>query len=83
MGRGGSMIRFSALRPEGSNPALAARSLNLEQVAASSSPTMLCIAIASAPPRRESTLLTLACTRKKGDIKDQLYCTIERLEINS
>ena len=43
---------------------------------ASSSPTMLCITIASAQPRRESALLSLACIRKKGDIKYQLYCIV-------
>ena len=59
--------RFDAFRPKGrgSNPALAAW--------ANSSLTMLCITIASTPPRRESALLSLACIRKKGDIKDQLH----------
>jgi len=38
---------------------------------------MLYITIASAPPRREIALLSLACIRKKGDIKDQLYCYTE------
>src|SRR6218665_586774 len=37
---------------------------------------MLCITIASAPPRREIALLSLACIRKKGDIKDELYCIV-------
>jgi len=37
---------------------------------------MLCITIASAQPRRESALLSLACIRKKGDIKYQLYCIV-------
>src|SRR6218665_1969869 len=37
---------------------------------------MLCITIAYAPPRRESSLLSLACIRKKGYIKDQLYCIV-------
>jgi len=37
---------------------------------------MLCITIASAPPRRESALLNLACTRMKGNIKHQLCCLI-------
>src|SRR6218665_1742562 len=35
---------------------------------------MLCITISFAPPRRE--LLSLACIRKKGDIKNQLYCSV-------
>jgi len=32
---------------------------------------MLCITIASAPPRRESAFLSLTCIREEGDIKDQ------------
>src|SRR6218665_547407 len=31
---------------------------------------------ASAPPRRQSALLILTCTRKKGNIKHQLNCLI-------
>jgi len=38
------------------------------------SKTVSTITIASAPPRRESALLNLARTRKKDDIKDQMYC---------
>ena len=32
--------------------------------------------IASAPPRHESALLSLTCIRKKGNIKDKLYCIV-------
>src|SRR6218665_2441989 len=37
---------------------------------------MLCNSIASAPPRRVTALLSLACILKKGEIKDVLYCTV-------
>src|SRR6218665_3115798 len=37
----------------------------------------LFITIASAPPRRESALLSLAYIRTKGDIKDQLFCIVK------
>ena len=39
----------------------------------------LFITIASAPPRRESALLSLAYIRTKGDIKDQLYCIVKMI----
>src|SRR6218665_2365217 len=69
-GHGGSVVGSvpSVWRFVGLNPGLAAT----QGPSASSLPTMLCITIASVPPRRESALLSLACTRKNGNIKDSI-----------
>jgi len=72
---GGSMVGSvpCVRKVPGFNPALAAT----YGPRGSSSPTMLCITIVSSPLRHESALLSLACSRKRSTIKDQLYCIVK------